>query len=494
MQRFWDIVTRPLLEAVQPASIIEVGSADGGHTRRLLEFCRRADWSCTLHSIDPLPRYSVEELVAEHPQHFHPICSTSLEALPKLAPADVVLLDGDHNWYTVYHELRQIEQTARAGAAPFPVLVCHDVGWPYARRDLYYDPAAVPDVYRQPYLKGGLLPGVSEPQPGKGLNAHLYNAAHEGGSRNGVRTAIEDFIHQSREPLQLVVVPVLYGLAIVIPDHRLTGNTKLRDLLARLSSADGQRQLAELAERYRLAGDMAAQTLRARLAKLEQGAAAPLSPASTGDGFSSGLPSAVLASIQKGVLSTQYKGMRFWKSPFDVVIYTQLIERLRPQTIIETGTLDGGSAVWFADQMEGHGLAPQVISIDKRSRPKNRDSRIVFLEADAKDLDVELASFDWKELPRPWLVVEDSAHTYDVTAAVLRFFDARLVSGDYMVVEDGIVRDMPDEIYRRYEDGPNRAVSEFMKARASAYEIDRGLCDLFGPNFTWNPSGYIRRR
>ena len=62
-----------------------------------------------------------------------------------------------------------------------------------------------------------------------------------------------------------------------------------------------------------------------------------------------------------------------------------------------------------------------------------------------------------------------------------------------MVVEDGIVREMPGEIYRQHEDGPNRAVSEFMEARASIYEIDRGLCDLFGLNFTWNPGGYIRR-
>ena len=88
-------------------------------------------------------------------------------------PADVVLLDGDHNWYTVDHELRQIEQSARACALPLPVVACHDVGWPYGRRDLYYDPATVPEGYRQPYRKGGLLPGVIEPQPGKGLNASL---------------------------------------------------------------------------------------------------------------------------------------------------------------------------------------------------------------------------------------------------------------------------------------------------------------------------------
>jgi cephalosporin hydroxylase len=117
----------------------------------------------------------------------------------------------------------------------------------------------------------------------------------------------------------------------------------------------------------------------------------------------------------------------------------------------------------------------------------------VFLEADTKDFDVELASFECSELPHPWRVVGNSAHTYDFTAAVLRFFVTRFVPRDYMVVEDGIMRDLPGEIYRRYEDGPKRAVSEFMETRASAYVIDRGLCDLFGLNFTWNPGSYIRR-
>jgi cephalosporin hydroxylase len=37
-------------------------------------------------------------------------------------------------------------------------------------------------------------------------------------------------------------------------------------------------------------------------------------------------------------------------------------------------------------------------------------------------------------------------------------------------------------------------MSEFMEARASVYEIDRGLCDLFGLNVTWNPGGYNSRR
>ena len=112
--------------------------------------------------------------------------------------------------------------------------------------------------------------------------------------------------------------------------------------------------------------------------------------------FSSGLPTDVLSSIQKGVMRTYYRGMRFWKSPFDPVIYSLLIERLRPQTIIEIGSLDGGSATWFADQMDCRGLTPKVVSIDKVELPRPRDPRIPLFQADAMKLAEQLAAFKWQ--------------------------------------------------------------------------------------------------
>lgn len=174
------------------------------------------------------------------------------------------------------------------------------------------------------------------------------------------------------------------------------------------------------------------------------------------------------------------------------MIYSRLLQRRRPGTVVEIGTLDGGSALWFADQMACFGLAPRVVSIDK-APPALDDARITFLKADALDIAAGVGDFPWQRCPHPWLVVEDSAHTADVTAAALRYFDPLLVAGDFLVVEDGVVRDLPEAVCRRYEDGPNRAVAEFLAARRGAYETDRDSCDFFGPNFTWNPGGYLRR-
>ena len=53
------------------------------------------------------------------------------------------------------------------------------------------------------------------------------------------------------------------------------------------------------------------------------------------------------------------------------------------------------------------------------------------------------------DLPRPWLVVEDSEHAEKTCAEALAFFDAHLQSGDYIVIEDGVVADLPSDIYGR---------------------------------------------
>ena len=65
------------------------------------------------------------------------IRETSLRALATIELPDVVIVDGDHNYYTVSEELRLIGD--RGGGAELPLLLFHDVSWPHARRDDYFD-------------------------------------------------------------------------------------------------------------------------------------------------------------------------------------------------------------------------------------------------------------------------------------------------------------------------------------------------------------------
>jgi cephalosporin hydroxylase/SAM-dependent methyltransferase len=130
--------------------------------------------------------------------------------------------------------------------------ILHDVGWPYGRRDLYYVPHRIPDEHRQPYARRGLEPGRSELLERGGLNPHLANAVEEGGPRNGVMTALDDFVAEYDGSLRVVVLPLYFGLAIVASSALLEARPKLRAALDRLESDEVRYQLIELGESIRI--------------------------------------------------------------------------------------------------------------------------------------------------------------------------------------------------------------------------------------------------
>lgn len=96
-------------------------------------------------------------------------------------------------WYTVFNEIRLIEERKllRNGGAIF----LHDVSWPYGRRDMYYQLKNIPAEFIQPNAKKGIIRGESKLSDTGGVNDVVHNALLEGGSRNGVLTAVEDFMN-----------------------------------------------------------------------------------------------------------------------------------------------------------------------------------------------------------------------------------------------------------------------------------------------------------
>jgi cephalosporin hydroxylase len=245
----WDDVIAPVIDAVGARRVVEIGALRGETTVRML---KSLGPECELHVIDPAPQFDPSEHEAAFPGRYHFHLGTSLDVLPGLPPADVVLVDGDHNWFTVYHELQALAQTTQRSGAPLPVLILHDVAWPYGRRDLYYAPERIPAEFRQPYRQAGMRPGRSPLVESGGLNRDMSNADHEGGPRNGVMTAVDDFVAQHPEPLRVVVLPVFYGLAIVAETRVVDAHPELAAILDRFETPGGQRALIDLAERIRL--------------------------------------------------------------------------------------------------------------------------------------------------------------------------------------------------------------------------------------------------
>jgi hypothetical protein len=259
----------------------EVGAEYGAFTRELLAW---GDGRARVIAIDPLSQPELHA-VAEQCPELELIEELSIDAFRSLPRLDAYVIDGDHNYYTVSEELRVIEQTAADGG--FPLVVFHDVCWPHARRDSYYAPERIPEQDRQPLANDVLItPWAKPPDPDSGLR-YTWVADHDGGPRNGVLTAIEDFIAERGE-LRFARVPAFFGFAALWPadapwaaavaalveplhDHpvleRLEGN-RVVHLLERMRLEGRAHQLAKLEAEVRPILDSRAMAIAERLSSL----------------------------------------------------------------------------------------------------------------------------------------------------------------------------------------------------------------------------------
>ena len=197
-----------LIEAAGARRVVEIGSEAGGMTRAM---CSWADSTGgAFVSVEPFP---VAEVRAreESCSGFTLVEGRSPELLPSVGAADAWLIDGDHNYWTVSRELEAI-----FSGDPAPLAVLHDVGWPCARRDQYYAVDALPAEAVHPHsYSRGRAPGSSElVERGFGGGGEFAVALEEGGPRNGVLTAVEDFL-AARDDLEYAQVPAVFGLGVI---------------------------------------------------------------------------------------------------------------------------------------------------------------------------------------------------------------------------------------------------------------------------------------
>jgi hypothetical protein len=230
---FWETVIEPLIAASGAKRIVEIGALRGETTALMLESLGPA---AELHVIDPVPAFDPAEHERRFPGRYVFHRDLSLNVLPEAGAFDVALVDGDHNWYTVYNELRLLREASRREGRSLPLLILHDVLWPYGHRDLYYEPSQIPEEFRQPYARRGMMPGRADLMTAGGMNYTLHNALREGGPRNGVMTALDDFVAEHDEPLRRLVIPIYFGLAIVVEERMLDEHPALRDRLDAIES------------------------------------------------------------------------------------------------------------------------------------------------------------------------------------------------------------------------------------------------------------------
>ncbi len=206
-------IVLPILNKIKPKRICEVGSAAGEHSKVLHAFLQGHQGELIM--IDPSPRGPFLSWANEAGESVKYIAEFSLTGIPKVN-ADVWFVDGDHNWYTVYHELLLIDQQAKLNQSP-ALIYLHDVGWPCARRDMYYNPQSIPVHFVQPYAPAEHGITLEQAPHIKGLLKGPYWAVKEGGPRNGVLTAVEDFVKTSGvAKYHWMRIPAMLGLGVLV--------------------------------------------------------------------------------------------------------------------------------------------------------------------------------------------------------------------------------------------------------------------------------------
>ncbi|MEV5824901.1 class I SAM-dependent methyltransferase [Spirillospora sp. NPDC052242] len=201
-------IFRSLFEAIarcrEIGTVVEVG-VESGRTSAVY-----ADLGATVHCVEPNPTDELRAVLAADPR-LHLVEGRSPDVLGELPVADLYVLDGDHNYAVVREELAWIMKNA-----PDAVVALHDVLWPSGRRDMYYQPSPLAAEDAHPATDGGPTVWHDEVTPVGFVGMGDYTvAAHAGGERNGVLTAVEDALVEGGGDWRFEIVPAVFGLGVL---------------------------------------------------------------------------------------------------------------------------------------------------------------------------------------------------------------------------------------------------------------------------------------
>jgi len=186
--------------------------------------------------------------------------------------------------------------------------------------------------------------------------------------------------------------------------------------------------------------------------------------------------------------------------PQDVMALQEIVWRVRPRTIVETGIAHGGSTVLFASLLELLGEDGRVVAVDVDIRSHNREAiaahplagRIEMIEGSSIDGSV-VDDVRARVRSGPVMVVLDSNHTRAHLLAELRAYSPPVTRGSYVVVMDTVVEYMDADALSDRPwgpgDNPLTAVREFL-ASTDRFVVDDEMEDKL--LITVAPSGYLR--
>lgn len=203
----------------------------------------------------------------------------------------------------------------------------------------------------------------------------------------------------------------------------------------------------------------------------------------------------------------EWMGRPIIQYPQDIVAMQELIWRVQPDLIVETGIAHGGSLIFSASMLElnaacGGPADAQVLGLDIDIRAHNRAAieahpmarRIRMLQGSSIAPEVVEQVRAIASGKRRVLVCLDSMHTHDHVLAELQSYAPLVSVGSYCVVFDTVIEDMPKSMFpdRPWGPGnsPKTALHAYLKTTTD-FEIDHSIDHKL--LITVAPDGFLKR-
>ena len=186
--------------------------------------------------------------------------------------------------------------------------------------------------------------------------------------------------------------------------------------------------------------------------------------------------------------------------PQDMIAVQEIIWKIKPDLIIETGIARGGSLIFSASILEIIGKG-KVLGIDIDIRKHNKteikkhpmNKRITMIEGSSIDEKISKQVFDFAKGNEVILVMLDSNHTHKHVLKEMELYSPLVTKDSYLIVFDTIIEDMPKNSSsdRDWDKGnnPKTAVWEFLK-KNNRFEIDKEIENKL--LITVAPDGYLK--
>ena len=187
--------------------------------------------------------------------------------------------------------------------------------------------------------------------------------------------------------------------------------------------------------------------------------------------------------------------------PQDMIAAQEVIWRVQPDLIVETGIAHGGSLIFYASLLELIGGNGRVLGVDIDIRPHNRTEiekhpmfkRITMIQGSAVDRAIADQVNALAKGARKVLLILDSNHTHEHVLQELELYSPLVKKGSYIIVYDTVVEDLPDDCFKDRPWGrgnnPKTAVWEFLK-KNDRFEMDKETENKL--LLTVAPDGYLR--